>query len=63
MIIHNLLFRDTYDTILGCCNSFNNDISRNAVDGTPSSSPASKRIFFNATKSPVILSFALYTIP
>lgn len=49
-------------TILSCCNSFNTDISRMAVDGTPSSS-LSRRIFFNATVLPLFRSSALYTTP
>ena len=38
----------TYATMFGCCNSFKRDISRMAVDGTPSSS-LSNLIFFKAT--------------
>lgn len=49
-------------TMFGCFNSFNKDISRIAVDGTPSSS-VSKRIFFIATISPVFLCLPLYTTP
>lgn len=56
----SLLF--TYQTIFGCSNSFNSDISLIAVDGTPSSS-LSNRIFFKATSAPVFLFFPLYTTP
>lgn len=53
---------DAYLTIFGCLNSFNNDISRIAVEGIPSSSD-SRRIRFRATIVSDILSFALYTCP
>ena len=46
--------------ILKC--TFSRDISRIAVEGTPSDS-VSSRIFFKATTCSVILSVALYTIP
>ena len=42
----------TYSTILGCLMPFRREISRIAVDGTPSSS-FSSLIFFRATNSPV----------
>ncbi|SGY44603.1 BQ5605_C001g00180 [Microbotryum silenes-dioicae] len=46
--------RDTHFTTLSSLASLRSEISRIAVEGTPSSS-ASRRIFFNATISPVSL--------
>uniref|UniRef100_A0A915HQS5 Uncharacterized protein n=1 Tax=Romanomermis culicivorax TaxID=13658 RepID=A0A915HQS5_ROMCU len=51
-----------YLTTLGCLNSLRSEISRIAVDGTPSSSDSS-RIFFSATNFPVDFCRALYTTP
>lgn len=51
-----------YLTILGCASSLRMDISRIAVQGTPSSS-LSSRILFNATTEFVSLFCALYTMP
>ena len=48
--------------MFGCCNSLSSEISRIAVEGTPSSS-LSKRIFFKATVLFVFLFFPLYTTP
>eukprot|EP01033_Poteriospumella_lacustris_P009764 gene9763-gene10586 len=48
--------------MLGCRSSFNNEISRIAVDGMPSSS-ASRRIRFRAIILPDLRSLALYTTP
>lgn len=53
---------ETHRTILSSFNSLSRDISRMAVLGTPSSS-ASSLIFFKATTSPELMSFALYTTP
>lgn len=44
--------------MLGWLSSFSSEISRRAVLGTPSSS-TSRRIFFNATTAPVLVSVAL----
>jgi len=52
----------TYSTIFGCLRFFNKEISRIAVDGTPSSS-FSNLIFLIATNSPVSLCLPLYTTP
>ena len=45
-------------TMFGCCSSLSSEISLRAVDGMPSSS-SSNRIFFMATKSPVMRSLPL----
>lgn len=49
---------NTYSTMLGCLMPLRREISRIAVDGTPSSS-FSSLIFFRATKSPVTRSLHL----
>lgn len=51
-----------YLTIFGWRSSFNREISRIAVLGTPSSS-LSNLIFFMATTWPVVLCLPLYTTP
>ena len=48
--------------MFGCCNSFSKQISRTAVDETPSSW-LHEQIPFTATISPVTLCSALYTTP
>jgi len=48
--------------MLRCCISLRREISRMAVEGTPSSS-CSRRIFLSAIVSLVALSSALYTTP
>ena len=58
-----LAFRGpTHPTMLSCLSSFSNEISRMAVDGTPSSS-CSSRMRFRATTLSVVLLRALYTTP
>ena len=52
----------TNRTTCGCCSSLRREISRMAVEGTPSSSPSSF-IFFRATSFDVPLISALNTVP
>ena len=52
----------TYSTMFGCLMPLRREISRMAVDGTPSSS-FSSLIFLSATNSPVFVSRHLYTTP
>jgi len=53
---------NTYSTMLGCLIPLRREISRIAVEGTPSSS-FSSLIFLSATNSPVTRSLHLYTTP